>query len=141
MSVAKESSSQSRGAEVPRPAQITFAAVMLFVAGGLHLLLAAAEVTTLGVMTTVIAGPEFGPHWLQGILDLAFVASFFSAGLQVWSRRPLGRIQGLVVAAASVLRWALHFSASPAVSAIAIFVALLVIASLWTTSENFQSNR
>jgi hypothetical protein len=140
MSAAQESSSQSSGGEVPRPRQVTFTVAMLCAAGGLHLLLAVAEFTTSGVITIVIAGPSFGPHWLRGVLDLAFAASFFSAGFQVWSGRPLGRIQGLVVAAASVLRWALHFSASPVVSAIAIMVALLIIASLWTSSEYFRSN-
>jgi hypothetical protein len=140
MSAAQESDGQSSGGEVPRPAKITYTVVMLFVAGVLHLLLAVAEFTTLGVITFVIAGPSFGPHWLLGVLDLAFVASFFYAGLQVWSGRPLGRIQGLVVAAASVLRWALHFSASPVVSTVSIVVALLIIASLWTTSNYFRSN-
>jgi hypothetical protein len=123
-----------------RPSRVTFAAVMLFVAGGLHLLLAIAEFTTVGLITVLVPSPSFGPHWLRGLLDLAFVAAFCYAGFQVWHRRRLGRIQGMVIAAAGVLRWALHIPVSPVLSAIGIILALVIIVTLWTQAEYFRSN-
>jgi hypothetical protein len=113
---------------------------MLSVAAALHLLLAIAEITTVGLITVTIPGPAFGPHWLRGLLDLAFVISFSYAGLQVWRERRLGRLQSLVLATASALRWMLHIPVSPVVSVIALVVALLIIASLWAPSDYFHSS-
>ena len=138
MAAARGQRSPPGGRGSPRPTQVTFAAVMLFVGGGLHLLLAIAEVTTAGVITVTIPGPAHGPHWLRGLLDLAFVVSFSYAGLQVWRGRRFGRMQGVVLAAVSALRWILHIPASPEVSVIAIVVDLLIIASLWTQSGYFR---
>jgi hypothetical protein len=111
---------------------------MLFVGGALHLLLAVAEVTTAGVMTVTIPSPALGPHWLRGLLDLAFVVSFSFVGSQVWRGRRLGRMQGLVLATVSALRWMAHIPISPVVSVIAIVVALLIIASLWAQPSYFR---
>jgi hypothetical protein len=112
---------------------------MLFAAGMLHLLLASAEFTTAGAITVAVPSPSFGPHWLSGLLDLAFVAAYCYAAVQVWHRRRLGRIKGIVIAAAGALRWALHIPASPVLSAIGIILALMIVATLWMQAEHFRS--
>lgn len=118
MSTARGRNRFSGGGSVSCPNRVSFAAVMSLVAGALHLALALAESTALGVFAVIVPGPSFGPLWLRGGLDLVFVASFCNAGAQLWRGRRLGRVLGIAIASLSVVRWALHLPVAPVLSTI-----------------------
>ena len=89
-----------------RPGLITFAAIMMFVVGGFHILLAMSEIARIAwVPSSVVVVPVIQALIVRGIVDLiiGFIALY--AGGSILRGGTFGWIVGYTFAALGIIRW------------------------------------
>jgi hypothetical protein len=124
---------------VERPGMVTFAAIMMFVAGGFELVWAIVEFANAAWLTSVTYGNFNGYLWLWAILDLVLAAAIIYAGYDILRGGSFGRIFGVIIACISAVRWFFYLPASPWLGIVAIVVDILIIYALVAHSEFFNT--
>ena len=124
---------------VGRPGLVTFAAIMMFVAGGFELVWALVEFANAAWLSSVTYGTFSGYLWLWAILDLVLAAAIFYAGFDILRGGSFGRLFGVIVACISAVRWFFYIPASPWLSIVAIAVDVLIIYALVAHEEFFHA--
>lgn len=122
-----------------RPGYVTFAAVLMFVVGGFHILMAISEYLN----SFWLATGEFG--WFGGsllgwaIIDTVFAGIALLTGLLILQGQVSGGILGMVIAGLLVIRWLFYIPAAPVLAVVVIAINMLAIYGLAKEWEFFES--
>jgi hypothetical protein len=122
-----------------RPGLVTFAAVMMFVLGGFHVLLAISEFANSawaisGLNTLLFIQILF----IWGIIDLIIGLIALYAGFSILSGGTFGWIVGYTFAALGVMRWLFYVPVTPVLAVVVIVLDVLVIYGLARHTDYFQ---
>jgi hypothetical protein len=121
-----------------RPGLVTFAAVMMFVLGGFHILLAISEFARSTWELTRLDIELFIPSLIiWGILDLLIGIIAVYAGVIILRGGSFGLITGFVFASLSAIRWLFYIPVSPVLAVVIIALDALVIYGLAEHSDYF----
>jgi hypothetical protein len=123
-----------------RPGLITFAAIMVFVVGGFHILLAMTEFARIGwVPSSLVTVPIIQALVIWGIIDLiiGFIALY--AGASILRGGTFGWIVGYTFAALGVIRWLFYIPVSPVLAVVIIVLDVLIIYGLAKHSDYSQA--
>jgi hypothetical protein len=114
-----------------RPGWLTYAAIMMFVLGGFHILLAISEFADSTWVLTRLDVELFIPSlFIWGILDLIIGALALYAGFSILRGGAFGFIAGLGFAMLGVIRWLFYIPVSPVLAVVIIALDVLVIYGL-----------
>ncbi len=121
-----------------RPGIVTFAAIMLFIAGGFEIIVAISEFFGVAWLTGTAYGNFGGYFWLWGILDLILAAIVLYAGYDLLQGGQFGFILGVFLAAISAIRWFFFIPWVPFLALAIIAVDLLIIFGLTGNADYFR---
>ncbi len=125
---------------VKRPGMVTFAAMMLFLIGGLS---AASALMEFINATWLLFSPYngVGGHlWLWGIIDAIYAVILLGAGYSILQGGQTGRTIGVIVAIFSAIRWLFFLPIAPITAVIIIAIDVLIIYALVAHEEFFQQS-
>src|SRR5918993_3715236 len=123
--------SSERTPTMRRPGLLTYAAIMMFVLGGFHILLALSEFANstwalsrldIEVFITFVA--------VWGIVDLIIGSIAVYAGVSLLRGGTFGLATGFIFASLGVIRWLFHIPVSPVLAVVVIALNALVIYAL-----------
>lgn len=123
-----------------RPGLITFAAIMMFVVGGFHILLAMSEFARVAwVPSSLVTVPIIQALVFWGIIDLiiGFIALY--AGASILRGGTFGWVIGYTFAALGVIRWLFYIPVSPVLAVVIIVLSVLIIYGLAKHSDYSQA--
>ncbi|HEX8033284.1 MAG TPA: hypothetical protein VF510_05530 [Ktedonobacterales bacterium] len=120
-----------------RPGLVTFAAIMLFVLGGLEVIWAIEQFVNAAWIAGATYGTFGGYLWLWGILDVLFAAVAFYAGYDILRGGAFGQVVGILIASFSAIRWFFYIPAAPWMAAVIIAIDVLIIYGLVVHSDYF----
>src|SRR5918994_5526841 len=114
-----------------RPGWLTYAAIMMFVLGGFHILLAISEFADSTWVRSSLDVELFSPIlFIWGILDLIIGAMALYAGFSILRGGAFGFLAGLGFAMLGVIRWLFYIPVSPVLAVVIIALDVLVIYGL-----------
>ena len=114
-----------------RPGLLTYAAVMMFVLGGFHILLAISEFADSTWVLTRLDVELFIPSlFIWGIVDLIIGSLAVYAGRSILSGGTFGLATGYIFASLGIIRWLFHIPVSPVLAVVVIALNALVIYAL-----------
>jgi hypothetical protein len=120
----------------PRPALVTFAAIMLIMLGGFELVVAITEFFRYAFGTLPpLADATYSIFW--GILDVLYAIVLLYAGYALLQGQAVGRLIGLIVAVFAAIRWFFYLWYVPWASAVVIGICLLIIYGLVVHEDYF----
>ena len=122
-----------------RPGLLTYAAIMMFVLGGFHILLAMSEIARIALVPSSLdVVPVIQALIVWGIVDLivGFIALY--AGGSILRGGSFGLITGFVFATLSAIRWLFYIPMSPVLAVVIIALDALVIYGLAEHGDYFQ---
>jgi len=143
---AAEGQVQPEAKEARRPSLVTFAAIMLFFAGGFSVVWAIVAFVQPEWLRNAYSAYGFSTQsssiaWAWGFLDLLVAAIAVFAGVGVLRGGALAQIVGLSVAGFSALRWFFFLPVAPWVAITIIAIDVLVVYGLVAHSEYFDTIR
>ena len=122
----------------PRPALVTFAAILLFMLGGFELLVAITEFFKYAFGTLPpVAEANYSIFW--GILDVLYGIVLLYAGYALLQGQAVGRLVALIVAVFAAIRWFFYLWYVPWAAALVIGICLLVIYAM-SANEDYFTN-
>jgi hypothetical protein len=122
-----------------RPGLLTYAAIMMFVLGGFHILLAISEFARSTWELTRLDIELFIPSLIfWGIFDLLIGIIAVYAGVSILRGGNSGLILGFVFAACGMIRWLFYIPVSPVLAVVIIVLDGLVMYGLAEHGEYFQ---
>ena len=124
-----------------RPGLITFAAIMMFVVGGFHILLAMSEFARVAwVPSSLDTVPIIQALVFWGIIDLiiGFIALY--AGASILRGGTFGWFIGYTFAAMGVIRWLFYIPVSPVLAVVIIVLDVLIIYGLAKHDDYSQAS-
>jgi hypothetical protein len=121
-----------------RPGLVTFAAIMMFIAGGFEVVFAIWEFANASWLVTSTYGNFGGYLWLWAIVDLVLAAIILYAGYDLLRGGQFGYILGVMLAGISAIRWFFLIPAAPFLALIIIAVDLLIIFGLTANADYFR---
>jgi hypothetical protein len=133
------SNSAVRTPATGRPGLITFAAIMMFVVGGFHILLAMSEFARVAwVPSSLGTVPIIQALVFWAIIDLiiGFIALY--AGGSILRGGTFGWMVGYTFAALGVIRWLFYIPLSPVLAVVIIVLDVLIIYGLAEHSDYSQ---
>ena len=122
-----------------RSGLLTFAAIMMFILGGFHVLLAVSEFASSTWVLSRLDIELFIPILvIWGIIDLVigFVAVY--AGATILRGGTFGWIMGYAFAGVGVIRWLFYIPVTPVLAVVVLVLDLLVIYGLARHADYFQ---
>jgi hypothetical protein len=120
----------------PRPALVTFAAIMLLMLGGFELVLAITEFFRYAFGTLPpLADATYSILW--GALDVLYGLVLLYSGFALLQGQAVGRLVALIVAVFAAIRWFFYLWYVPWAAAIIIGICLLIIYGLVSNQEYF----
>ena len=120
----------------PRPALVTFAAILLFMLGGFELLVAITEFFKYAFGTLPpVAEANYSIFW--GILDVLYGVVLIYAAYALLQGQAVGRLVGLIVAVFAAIRWFFYLWYVPWAAALVIGICLLIIYGLVRHEDYF----
>jgi hypothetical protein len=123
--------SRERPPTMGRPGLLTFAAIMMFVLGGFHILLAISEFANSTWVLTRLDIERFIPIlFIWGVIDLAIGATALYAGVSILRGGTFGLATGFIFASLGMIRWLFHIPVSPVLAVVVIALNTLVIYGL-----------
>jgi hypothetical protein len=137
MAEAMNPPSQPNAAAGRIPGLVMFAAAMMFLLGGFHIMIAIEEFVHATWLAINVEGTVGGPLWLWGIIDAVFAVIALYAGYDLLRGGVFGRIAGLIVASVSAIRWFFYIPAAPLLAVVVIVADVLIIYGLTVHSEYF----
>ena len=123
-----------------RPGLITFAAIMMFVVGGFHILLAMSEIARVAwVPSSLVTVPVIQALVFWGIIDLVIGFIALYGGGSILRGGTFGWIVGYAFAALGVIRWLFYIPLSPVLAVVIIVLDVLIIYGLAKHSDYSQA--
>ena len=126
-----------------RPGLVTFAAVMLFLAGAFSVVWAIVTFAQPEWLRNVYDAYGFGTlsstAWAWGFLDLLVGAIAIYAGVSVLRGGAFGQVMGLSIAGLSAIRWFFFLPVVPWVAITILAIDVLVVYGLVAHSEYFDT--
>jgi hypothetical protein len=120
----------------PRPALVTFAAILLLMLGGFELVVAITEFFRYAFGTLPpLADATYSIFW--GILDVLYAIVLIYAGYALLQGQAVGRLIGLIVAVFAAIRWFFYLWYVPWTAALVIGICLLIIYGLVVNEDYF----
>jgi hypothetical protein len=120
----------------PRPALVTFAAIMLIMLGGFELVLAITEFFRYAFGTLPpLADQTYSIFW--GILDVLYGLVLLYSGYALLQGQAVGRLVALIVAVFAAIRWFFYLWYVPWAAAIIIGICILVIYAMSAHEDYF----
>ena len=114
-----------------RPGLLTYAAIMMFVLGGFHILLAISEFASSTWVLSRLDIELFIPIlFIWGIIDLIIGSIAVYAGVSLLRGGTFGFIAGYIFASLGIIRWLFHIPVSPVLAVVVIALNALVIYAL-----------
>jgi hypothetical protein len=116
-----------------RSGWLTYAAVMMFIAAGLHALWAInlwADAAWLSDVSDGLLGDE---RWLWGLVDAALAVLFVFAGKSLLDGRDFGRWVAVVSASIACIRWFYWMPFAPFLSLTILIMMFLVLYAVLVT--------
>jgi hypothetical protein len=121
-----------------RPGLVTFAAVMMFVLGGFHVLLAISEFASSTWVLSRLDVELFIPILLLwGIIDLVIGAIALFAGASILRGGTFGWVMGWAFAGLGAIRWLFFVPVAPVLAVVVIALDVLVIYGLAKHTDYF----
>jgi hypothetical protein len=121
-----------------RPGLVTFAAVMMFVLGGFHVLLAISEFASSTWVLSRLDVELFIPILLLwGVIDLVIGAVALFAGASILRGGAFGWVMGWAFAGLGAIRWLFFVPVSPVLAVVVIALDVLVIYGLTKHADYF----
>ena len=122
----------------PRPALVTFAAIMLLMLGGFELVLAITEFFKYAFGTLPpLVGSNYNIFW--GALDVLYAIVLLYSGFALLQGQAVGRLVGLIVAVFAAIRWFFYLWYVPWAAVVVIGICLLVIYAM-SAHEDYFTN-
>jgi hypothetical protein len=119
-----------------RPGLLTYAAIMMFVLGGFHILLAISEFANSTWVLSRLDIELFIPILLVwGILDLIIGSLAVYAGVSLLRGGTFGLATGYIFASLGVIRWLFYIPVAPVLAVVVIALNALVIYALAENAE------
>jgi hypothetical protein len=123
--------SRERTPTMGRPALLTYAAIMMFVLGGFHILLAISEFASSTWVLSRLDVELFIPIlFIWGIVDLIIGSLAVYSGVSLLRGGTFGLATGFIFASLGTIRWLLHIPVSPVLAVVVIALNALVIYGL-----------
>ena len=114
-----------------RPGLLTYAAIMMFVLGGFHILLAISEfASSTWVQSRLDIQLVIPILFIWGIIDLIIGSIAVYAGVSLLRGGTFGFIAGYIFASLGIIRWLFHIPVSPVLAVVVIALNALVIYAL-----------
>ena len=114
-----------------RPGLLTYAAIMMFVLGGFHILLAISEFANSTWAQSRLDIEVFIPIlFIWGIVDLIIGSLAVYAGRSILRGGTFGFIAGFTFAGLGIVRWLIHIPVSPVLAVVVIALNALVLYGL-----------
>ena len=114
-----------------RPGLVTFAAVMMFILGGFHVLLAISEFANSTWVLSRLDVELFIPILaVWGIVDLVIGSIAVFAGVSILRGGTFGLAAGYIFASLGIIRWLFYIPVTPVLAVVVIALATLVIYGL-----------
>ena len=133
--------SRERTPTIGRPGLLTYAAIMMFVLGGFHILLAISEfANSTWVLSRLDIELVIPILLIWGIIDLIIGSIALYAGYSILSGGAFGWIMGYIFATLGIIRWLFHIPVSPVLAVVVIALAALVIYGLVKHTDYFQAS-
>jgi hypothetical protein len=121
-----------------RPGLVTFAAVMMFVLGGFHVLLAISEFASSTWVLSRLDVELFIPILvLWGVIDLVIGGIALFAGASILRGGAFGWVMGWAFAGLGAIRWLFFVPVSPVLAVVVIALDVLVIYGLTKHADYF----
>jgi hypothetical protein len=125
-----------------RPDLVTFAAIIMFVLGGFHVLLAISEFANSTWVLSRLDIELFIPILIiWGVIDLIIGAIALYAGFSILSGGTFGWLMGVAFACVGIIRWLFYIPVSPVLAIAIIALDVLIIYGLVKDSDYFQTFR
>jgi hypothetical protein len=122
---------------VKRTGWVTFAAMVMFVAGALNLVWAIEEFSGAAWLNNLSSG-DFGTQYtVWAIIDLVMALVAFGAGVSIWQGGKFGFWVGMIAAILSVVRAFIYIPWFPFAAILVIVIDLLIIYALSSDAEYF----
>ena len=120
---------------------LTYAAIMMFVLGGFHILLAISEFANSTWVLSRLDIELFIPIlFVWGIVDLIIGAIALYAGFSILSGGKFGWFMGYTFATVGIIRWLFYIPVAPVLAVAVIVLAMLVIYGLVKHTDYFQAS-
>ena len=114
-----------------RPGWLTYAAVMMFVLGGFHILLAISEFAdSTWVLSRFDVELFIQILFIWGIVDLIIGALALYAGFSILRGGAFGLLAVLAFAVLGIIRWLFYIPVSPVLAVVIIALDILIIFGL-----------
>jgi hypothetical protein len=124
-----------------RPDLVTFAAIIMFVLGGFHVLLAISEFANSTWVLSRLDIELFIPILLiWGVIDLLIGAIALYAGFSIIRGGAFGGTAGIFFATMGLIRWLLYIPVAPVLAVVVIALDMLVIYGLVRHYDYFQTS-
>ena len=131
--------SRERTPTMGRPGLLTYAAIMMFVLGGFHILLAISEFANSTWVHSRLDIEVFIPFVaVWGIVDLVIGSLAVYAGVSLLRGGTFGLATGYIFASLGIIRWLFHIPVSPVLAVVVIALNALVIYGL-VAHEDYYS--
>jgi hypothetical protein len=125
-----------------RPGLVTYAAILMLVLGGFHILVAISEFANSTWVLSRLDVQLFIPILLiWGIIDLIIGAIALYAGVSTLRGGAFGWIMGATFAILGIIRWLFYIPVAPVLAVVVVVLNMLVIYALVQHSDYFQGNR
>jgi hypothetical protein len=125
-----------------RPDLVTFAAIIMFVLGGFHVLLSISEfANSTWVLSRLDIELLIPSLILWGFIDLLIGLIAVYAGRSILSGGKFGWFMGYTFATVGIIRWLFYIPVSPLLAIAIIALDVLVIYGLVKDSDYFQTFR
>ena len=123
--------SRARTPTMGRPGLLTYAAIMMFVLGGFHILLAISEFANSTWVLSRLDVELFIPIlFIWGIVDLIIGSLAVYAGVSLLRGGTFGLATGFIFASLGIIRWLFYIPVSPVLAVVVIALNALVIYGL-----------
>ena len=121
---------------------VTYAAIMMLVLGGFHILVAISEFANSTWVLSRLDVQLFIPILLiWGIIDLIIGAIALYAGISTLRGGAFGWIMGYTFAILGIIRWLFYIPVAPVLAVVVVVLNMLVIYALVQHSDYFQDSR
>jgi hypothetical protein len=116
-----------------RNSWLTYAAVIMFIAAGLHVVWALNLWADSAWVADVSNGILGGQRWLWGLLDAVIAVVLVYAGKSLLDGRDFGRWIAVIVASIGIVRWFYWMAFAPFLSLTVLAMLFLVIYAVLVT--------
>lgn len=121
-----------------RPGWVTFAAIMMFVAGGLMLVLSIEEFSDAAWLSDFGTGLLADQITTWAIIDLIIAIVTLIAGYSIWNGGKFGFWFGVIVAGLHAMRWFFYIPWVPLMAMTIILIDVLIIYGLASNKDYFD---